>query len=514
MDCRQNSRGSGMSDMLEDNALRRWQREPIRFIEEVLRNPKTGQPFELFDAQREFFKHAWQRRLDGRLLYPEQCFGAIKKTGKTSTAAIHGLTTTLVYGGRYAESYCISNDLEQAQGRVFTEIRKICECSPLLRREADITQLRITFPQTGAFVQAIGGDYASAAGAHPTFTSADELWGFCSERSRRFFDELIMVPTQLISVRLTTTHAGYENESELLLEMYKRGMALPEIAPGLHGGDHMLFFWSNVPLAPWQTQDWLDEMRRLTRPIQYLRQFENKFVSSENVFIDPEQWARCVNPDWAPPVADPELRIFVGIDGSVKHDASSIVATTFDDKAQLVKLVFHRSFFPSPDDPIDFEESIEHTLLDLKKRFCVVKVLFDPHQLQASMQRLAKAGLRVEEFAQTTSNLTAASQALYDLIQGRGLMVYPDKVMRSAISRCVAVESMRGWRIAKEKNSHQIDVVVALAQACYAAVHQPQIDELVIPPASLISIGPSYGFNSVPGGSCLGQPFPGDRREW
>ena len=42
--------------------------------------------------------------------------------------------------------------------------------------------------------------------------------------------------------------------------------------------------------------------------------------------------------------------------------------------------------------------------------------------------------------------------------------------MRLAASRAVAVETSRGWRISKEKQSHKIDVIVALAMACHAAV--------------------------------------------
>src|SRR6516165_8253627 len=104
-----------MSDVLVENLLEHWQREPLSFIAEVLRNPATGKPFELFGAERQFFEHAWRRRDDGRLCYPEQCFGAIKKSGKTALAAIHVLTTTLVFGGRYPEAYCVANDFEQAQ---------------------------------------------------------------------------------------------------------------------------------------------------------------------------------------------------------------------------------------------------------------------------------------------------------------------------------------------------------------------------------------------------------------
>jgi phage terminase large subunit-like protein len=56
------------------------------------------------------------------------------------------------------------------------------------------------------------------------------------------------------------------------------------------------------------------------------------------------------------------------------------------------------------------------------------------------------------------------------LIQGRNLVVYPDTNMRLAVSRAVAIETPRGWRIGKDKQSHKIDVVVALAMAAHSAV--------------------------------------------
>ena len=79
------------------------------------------------------------------------------------------------------------------------------------------------------------------------------------------------------------------------------------------------------------------------------------------------------------------------------------------------------------------------------------------------------------EFPQSVPNLTEASTNLYEIIKGRNLITYPDDDLRLAISRCVALETTRGWRIAKEKASHKIDVVVALAQACLGAVQQGQV---------------------------------------
>ena len=97
-------------------------------------------------------------------------------------------------------------------------------------------------------------------------------------------------------------------------------------------------------------------------------------------------------------------------------------------------------------------------------------IWYDPYQMQASAQRLAKAGMPIEEYPQTVSNLTAATSNLFDLIQNRSIALYSDAAMRLAVSRAIIVESSRGWRLDKLKQQHKIDVVVALSMACLAAV--------------------------------------------
>ena len=53
--------------------------------------------------------------------------------------------------------------------------------------------------------------------------------------------------------------------------------------------------------------------------------------------------------------------------------------------------------------------------------------------------------------------------------------------MRLSVSRAVAVETTRGWRIAKEKTSHKIDVVVALGMAALGAVSKGEIQQQKVP---------------------------------
>jgi phage terminase large subunit-like protein len=448
--------------------LARWRANPIAFVEEVLINPETKKPFALLEAEVMFLTHAFTTGADGRLLYPEQIYSCPKKSGKTTLAAIYVITIILLFGGAYPEAICAANDFDQSVGRVFAAIRRIVESSPLLRAEARITASRITL--ANAVITAIASDYAGAAGGNQVIAVFDELWAYSTERLRRLFDELVPPPTRRIACRLTVTYAGFEGESLLLQELYYRGLAQQQIAPNLYASEGILMFWSHDPVAPWQTPEWIADMRRSMRPNQFLRMIENRFVTTESCFIETRAWERCIDSRIGHHPGDRGMSIWVGVDASVKHDSTAIVAMTWDPKAQRVRLVTHYIFQPTPDEPLDFELTIERKLHDLSNRFFLRKVLFDPYQMQATAQRLARSGIRIEEFPQSSSNLTAASQNLYELILDERLVVYPDDGLRLAASRAIAIETPRGWRIAKDKQSHKIDVVVALAMAAYATV--------------------------------------------
>jgi hypothetical protein len=178
-------------------------------------------------------------------------------------------------------------------------------------------------------------------------------------------------------------------------------------------------FWSHTPIAPWQDESWLAEMRRSLRPNAFIRMIENRFVTSETSFIDLAWWDACVDPAATPLVKDRSRPVYVGIDASVKRDSTAVVVISWDHKVQKARLLWHRIFQPSPDQPLDFEAAIETTILDLHTRFRLKQVLFDPFQMVAVAQRLQRAGVKMVEYPQSSPNLTAASQNLYELIKGR-----------------------------------------------------------------------------------------------
>jgi phage terminase large subunit-like protein len=451
-------------------ALASWRQSPISFIETVLVNPETQRPFELLPAERAFLAHAFQLDHNGKLKYPEQVYSCPKKSGKTTFAALHVLTLTLLYGGAYPEATLCANDQEQARGRVFEMVRRIVEASPVLKREARLTESRITFPAFNATVTAIASDAGSAAGGNQSISVFDELWAYTSERSRRLWDEMVPPPTRKIACRLTVTYAGFSGESLLLEELHKRGKALPEVAPNLHAADGLLMFWSHTPVAPWQDEAWLTSMRNTLRPSAYARMVLNEFATSESAFVDLSAWDACVLPTLTPVREDRRTHVWAGVDASVKRDSTALVAVSCDRKTKVVRLITHRVFTPTTGYPIDFEATIEATVLEWREKFLLRRLLYDPFQMAAVAQRLQRAGVRMEEFPQTVPNLTAATSNLFDLIHSRSLMVYPTPDLRLAMSRAVMHESSRGWRLDKLKQQHKIDSVVALSMACLAAI--------------------------------------------
>jgi phage terminase large subunit-like protein len=442
----------------------------VTFVETTLVNWETGEPFTLTAAERRFARRAFQLTPDGRLKYPELVFSAPMKSGKTTFAAMVVLYMVLVLGGRFAEGICCANDHEQSTGRVFQAIARIIEASPMLASDAVVNADKITFKSTGSTIVAIPSNYASAAGQNPTIVVFDELWGFVSERAHRLWDELPPPPTRKIACRLTVTYAGFEGESVLLESLYKRGMKGRQIAPDLYVAGGLLMYWTHAIAAPWQDAVWVEQMREQLRPSAFLRRIENRWVSSESTFVELAWWDACTDQAMHPVLADPGLSVWIGVDASVKRDSTALVCCSWDAEQKRVRLVAHKVFTPSPDDPINFEWAIEGTLIEWSQHFNVREIRYDPFQMAAVSQWLAGKGLPMVEFAQSVPNLTESSTCLFELIKGGNIAVYPDAALRLSIQRAVAIETSRGWRIAKEKQTHKIDVVVALGMAALGAV--------------------------------------------
>jgi phage terminase large subunit-like protein len=430
-------------------------------------DPQTKKLFVLLAAELAFLGFALRVGANGRLEFSEWIYSAPRKSGKTTFAAALAILMLILNLGEYPEIIIVANSRQQAEDQVFKQICRIIECSPLLRDEAKVGRDRISIGD--GTIRVISTDVGSAAGSEANLVIVDELWAVDSENGRRLFHELSPPPTRKKAARLVVSYAGFE--SELLHELYLAGLEQPLVGKDLHAGNNTLMFWAHEPIAEWQDETWLANMRRTLPEGQYTRQIENRFTSgSEQGFVSLQDWDACVVPELAPAASNKSLPLWVAIDASWKHDATAIIACTRSQNSEQVRIAFHKVFRPPPSEPLDFERTIEATILDLARRFQLYKVRFDPNQMVATSQRLQRAGIPVEEFPQSPANLNAATSNLLQLIRTRHLIAYPSSELRDAISRATVKETTQGVRLVKTKSSDKIDVVVALSMAALATV--------------------------------------------
>lgn len=432
-------------------------------------------------------------------------------SGKTAIAAAIGAWVADEFPSG-TQVYVIANDKDQAEQRVFSDITY-----NMLHNRPDAVALsdRIDFPND-TLIMALAKEHKSGSGSRHTVTIWDELWGYVSENSRRMWVEMTPIPTARNSLRIVVTYAGYENESELLWDLYERGVG-PEETPNGRGEDipgledlpcwksgRLFTYWTHEHTMPWQTQEYYDEESEDLRASDMLRLHYNRWVSGHEEFLPPEWWDKAASafPQSAELWSQHPYRrfpVYVGVDVAPKHDCSAVVGVTYDARLGKVIILFAAIWDPQGK-PLDIELTVEAYLRDHQKRFAIRSVDYDPYQLHRSMVSLKNKGLPTREFPQTSDNMTAASQTLWTLMRNGHLLAYPDPDCRQHIKNSVAQSTPRGFRIIKDPATKKasgkgknppsgrrpIDFTIALAMACHAATELGAVDTaqtIVIPAA-------------------------------
>jgi len=449
--------------------LERLRLDPSLFADTFLPNDEKGRPWRLSRHQRRVLVHMFQRA------YRLRVWGEMKKSGKTFLAAVLLIWWALTHAN--TEIIVAANDFEQAQSRVFQTAVALIRHNPALANLVKVQAGKLVF-SNGTLVTAIAADYKGAAGSRHSLYIVDEPWGIMEERAVRLVEELTPPPTEPGAWGLMVTTAGWTGESTLLERIYQRGLAGTRLDDELecYAADDLFLFWSHTPRMPWQTTEYYAEQQRSLRPATFARLHRNEWVAAESIFITPDLWDSNVDRDarpWLPAMAhERRLFIWVGVDVGPKHDYTAVVAVGRTAEGQL-QLIRHWLWKPSAASPLNLEATVEQALWECAQGYALQAIYVDPFQMHRSITTLQQAGLPVQEFPQTPLNLTRMGQTLLDLLRGRNLCLYPDDELRAQALSTVAVESPRGFRLAKERAGKKIDAIVALGMACIAALDEP-----------------------------------------
>lgn len=439
-------------------------------------------------AQRRILEHVFTPDENGDFPYITVVYSTIKKSGKTTIAGAVG-AWYFEEGPANSEIYCLANDEEQAQSRVYDDI------AYHVRKRGGRAQKSLIPADNGTFIRALASEYRSVAGGRQALTLWDELWGYTSERSRKLWAEMTPPPTVRSPLRVIVTYAGFEGESELLWQLYQDnftdGEVIPELAdivddygePVCKRNGRVFVYWDTVPRMPWQTADYYDEQMATLRPNDFLRLHRNQWVTTKEEFVPFSFWERAEKKLDGPIIyrlEDPMrgMPLSVGVDAAPKNDCTAAVATYYDYKRGKVGIAAHKIWTPPPEERFDLtvvEDCIkEWTAQGLQ----ISSIVYDPTQLHQAMTNLSHWGYYVEEYTQNQSNMAKWTSTLYDLLKNGDLEAYENEEAREHVRFTAAEIKGKGYVLVKQvkQGRKKIDFTVALAMSCYDAIKRGGVD--------------------------------------
>lgn len=401
-----------------------------------------------------------------------------KKQGKSTAAG--GVATYMAVREPYSEVVIAAADKDQAKDRVLRSVKFAVENGPLCRH-AKVYRDMIEFDNHST-ITALPNDWRGAAGGNYAAVIFDELHTYTLEFQRRLYDELIIPPTVKAGVRWIASYAGFLGESELLREIWDIALAGCK-----ETGELPIYYNPKASLLalidqgeaswrmPWMTKEYIAEIQVSERPNTFRRLWLNEWVSTESRFVTRSQWAACYSQDVRPLSIGDGRRAEFGVDASTSRDLTALVGVAQNPRTRLAEVLYCRTWKPLTGDlrggkpTIDLESGLGEEVLHLYRAGQLSTIYADSYQLHTLILKWQRAGIRVVEFPQTAAR-TEADQALFDAIIGRTLVHYGDPELERHILNAVAVETPRGFRLAKQRTIRKIDAAVALSMALYGTL--------------------------------------------
>lgn len=454
----------------------------------------------------------------------------IKKNRKT----LKGAEILYVNAWKYphCEQYIIANKKTQSTTRAFKYIVHNIETNPHCKGvKVNYSQSTITFPN-GSTISALPQDAPGEAGANHFCVMFDECWGYRLETAHRMVEEFTIPPSQPEGYQLFTSYAGFEDESELLKDIYNQifdGDDIPHdhvyqvktddfvwsnedyetTEYPLYQTGGYLIWWSNGPTEghpgqQYHTKKWFDDQKRNQRLKQYLRLCKNYWVAGTEESAIEDIWENCVKSSviqvgdekvpYVVPISLPRnVPLFGGLDGSYKNDHFAFASVY--PHPQYGKLALGpwsvwkpkemktgkklRSFRVGKEDEISERFDMATPMkfiLDIHKKFWLYRLLYDPYQLHHMMTELDDAGVRTVECRQGNENMMRAAEDLFNVLNTNSLLLVDNDQLNVYAENAVAKDKDRGWVFNKPqgKAGRKIDFIIALAMAVMAAVQEYQ----------------------------------------
>lgn len=446
-----------------------------------------GRRIVLQPVQRAVLREMFRQGPDGRFVYHTALYSTIKKSGKTTIAAVV-LQWACETWGEMKEHYHMGNKLTQAQARAFKLVRNSIMWSPW-RDDWEIAATKITHLPSGSFIQALPVNAAGEAGGHQASTTWTEFHGYIYEENNRMFEEMQPIPTEPLSYRFVESYAGYKGESNLLYSMWERavgGERIHDEYPLYRTADGLIAYIDQGVEArrmPWQTADYYQTAAANSLPHEYERIHENRWIDSQNALINVALWDRLAS------VVQPveahvrrQTDVVLAADASVSGDCTALSVIGWDTEGGYP--IEYETFVwePPKGGKLDYGDTLEPAIRAGMGMWRVIGVAYDPYQLHDMMTRLK------HEFAPHDDQQKAADRFFYSFPQG-GERLQADTALVSRIRQSTFAHSGnatvrqhvmnadgkpsgdKAVRIVKREQKSKVDAVVAISMGVWRMYH-------------------------------------------
>lgn len=409
--------------------------------------PKGGQKLILEPWQ--VFRHGsvfgWKREDTGLRRFSSTYHQVGKKNGKTTDTAVPLLYTQLFDGEAAPQAYCAATTRDQAK-LLFNEVKRMIKRSELLPKFLDVWRNTIEAPRTDGVIACLSRDGDSSDGINPSFLARDEMHRWTDRELADTIVESMIARDQPIDWVITTAgqdRASLAGEIRDYSENVLRGSV----------EDDSFFGYVAEPPAdcdPLDPQAWkmgnpnlgvskrLEAMERAAQKALVIqgsmpnfRRFHlNLWTEGAQSWISRDVWDAG---EAAMPFEVRRLhgrKAWVGLDLSNKVDTTAIVvAVPVDGLIYLISYVFlpsgpkgfihrakteKREFVAWRDagwlevhngGTID-EDAIAANLEEIRQRFDLQEVAFDPWGMKYLADKLAKRGFPMVEHRQGFASMS------------------------------------------------------------------------------------------------------------
>jgi len=470
--------GEGLPQYTAEDA-----RDPARFMERqfLIQDEGTGLPtlVQLADFQRALLADLYPAALRGKPRARNALYSTVKKAGKSTFLAAIALFTAVQKHN--AQVFILATTRDQARAVLYDKIQYAVMHHPYWSQFASERGSEITFDSLGSVIKVVPNNWRAIEGFFPDGVFVDELHAFTVAGDRRAFDALV-IPPQKTGCRFLTSYAGFEGESVLLEQYWKMGLEGEQVHDELPiRYNKAASLWSFIDQGesawrmPWMRgetwESYLASLQADPSPTAFLRFAMNMWASSEQRFIDGALWDALEVPEVAlRPPGEEDRALVVALDAATKRDCSAMVVAAWNFELGRVELVEAQVWRPAGNAAFDLRV-MGDAVVRLHRAYpgLVRRVYYDPYQMSVISSLLEEAGVRVEEFTQTSRRVQADTN-FRDVIVGKRLAHSGDAVLREHVVNAVARETSRGLRIDKEKTTLKIDAAVAASMAALGAM--------------------------------------------